>query len=174
MNAFTRLLLEQNHTISLYDTDHTKTRNITEKLRCKSANTIKELAATSDTLIICTPLENTPTVIQETIKQVNNTNIVEIASLKKKTIPALNQAPKHTTTVSIHPMFGPDTNDIQGKTIITIPVKDPIREEQITKALFPEANHIVLDVDTHDRYMSLILALPYFINIVFFTKNIIY
>ena len=64
-------------------------------------------------------------------------------------------------------MFGPDTNDIQGKTIITIPVKDPIREEQITKALFPEANHIVLDVDTHDRYMSLILALPYFINIVF-------
>jgi prephenate dehydrogenase len=64
-------------------------------------------------------------------------------------------------------MFGPDTIDLQSKTIVTIPVKDSVVEKQISKTLFPEATHIELDMDTHDQYMSLILALPYFINIVF-------
>jgi prephenate dehydrogenase len=167
VNVFTRLLLKRNHTLSLYDTDSSKSSNVADKLGCKSSNSIKELAETSDILIICTPLENTPKVIQETIKQVTDITLIEIASLKKKTIPALKKTPKNIQTASIHPMFGPDTIDLRDKTIITIPVKDQRVEKRITKTLFPEANHIVLDMDIHDRYMSLILALPYFINIVF-------
>lgn len=165
--CFSRLLLKRNHTISLFDTDSSKASNIADKLECKSTNSIKELAETSDTLIISTPLEITPKVIQETIEKVKDTTLIEIASLKRQTVPALKKAPKNIQTVSIHPMFGPDTIDLQGKTIVTIPVKDSILEKEISKTLFPEANHIELDMDTHDRYMSLILALPYFINIVF-------
>ncbi|TFH13376.1 prephenate dehydrogenase/arogenate dehydrogenase family protein, partial [Candidatus Bathyarchaeota archaeon] len=100
-------------------------------------------------------------------KLVTDTTLIEIASLKKKTVPALKKTPKELQTVSIHPMFGPDTIDLHEKTIITIPVKNLVFEEKVTKSLFPEANHIVLNMDTHDRYMSLILALPYFINMVF-------
>ena len=167
MNVFTRLLKKRNHILTLYDTDSTKASIIARKLGCKLSNSIQELSKTTDAMIICTPLENTPNVIEEIKNIVTDTTLIEIASLKKRTVPALKKTSKHVQTISIHPMFGPDTEDLRNKTIIIIPVKNQILEEKITKAIFPEANHIVLDMDTHDRFMSLILALPYFINMVF-------
>jgi len=165
--CFTRLLIKRDHTLTLYDIDSAKAYSIAKKLGCNSSNSIQELDKISDALIICTPLEKTPNVIQETMKLITDTTLIEIASLKNKTVTALKKTTKNVQTISIHPMFGPDTEDLHDKTIITIPVKNQIVEEKITKALFPEAKHVLLDMDTHDRYMSIILALPYFINMVF-------
>jgi prephenate dehydrogenase len=167
VNVFTKLLQKRNHKLTLYDVDHTRAINVANRLGCKTSNSIKELAKVTDILIICTPLETTPKIILDIVNIVNNTTIIEIASLKNKTVPVLKKTRKDIQVVSIHPMFGPDIEDIQGNTIITIPVKNHLLEEKKIKTLFPEANHIVLDMNTHDEYMSLILALPYFINMVF-------
>jgi prephenate dehydrogenase len=167
VSVFTKLLQKRNHKLTLYDIDPSKAIKVANRLGCKTSDSIKELAKITDILISCTPLEATPKIIHDTVNIVTNTTLIEIASLKSKTVPVLKKTRKDIQAVSIHPMFGPDIEDIQGNTIITIPVKNHLLEEKKVKSLFPQANHIVLDMDTHDKYMSLILALPYFINMVF-------
>jgi chorismate mutase/prephenate dehydrogenase len=167
VNAFTRLLTKKNHKITLYDIDKTRTNSIAEKYNSTITDSLQELTQATDITIISTPLGTTPTVIQKTIETMSDGTIVEIASLKKRTVPILQKAPNKVQTVSIHPMFGPNLIDLHNATIVTIPVKDRETETHLSKSLFPEAKHFILDAEKHDKYMSLILALPYFINIVF-------
>jgi prephenate dehydrogenase len=167
VSVFTHLLKKKNHTLSLYDIDTTKAFDIAKKWGCKSINSLQEITNKTDALMICTPLEKTPEIINEILDFVTDNILIEIASLKKRTVPLLQKSPKSVRTISIHPMFGPDIDNLKDKMIITVPVKNQTFEEKFTKKLFPEANHTILDMDTHDKFMSLILALPYFINLVF-------
>jgi len=70
----------------------------------------------------------------------------------------------------IHPMFGPAARRADLMKIILIPVRDENYELRITKDLFRGAIiSVVPDAETHDRFMSIILGLTYFTNLVFAT-----
>jgi prephenate dehydrogenase len=56
---------------------------------------------------------------------------------------------------------------IEGQRIIVVPVENRDREKEFAEKIFPEADIMVLDSETHDRSMALILSLPYFMNSVF-------
>ena len=85
MDVFTRIFNEKNHKISIYDIDTGKTKDLSEKYNCNVSNSLNELCQISDTVILCTPLKETPNIINQIIKYANlDTLVVEISSLKKK------------------------------------------------------------------------------------------
>jgi prephenate dehydrogenase len=134
----------------------------------KAFSSVPEFIAASDTVVICTPISVTSQIIDDISRLAKNKiNIVEISSLKNQSVLALRKRSGTIFPVSVHPMFGPDVETFEGKTIIVVPVIKQQREEELAKELFPGANIIILDSETHDRSMALILSLPYFMNSVF-------
>jgi prephenate dehydrogenase len=98
----------------------------------------------------------------------NGSTLCEIASLKTRTAAALvSMESLSIQPLSIHPMFGPDIENIEGQKIVVVPIRDSDIETSIAKDLFPEAEIITIDAETHDSCMATVLSLPYFMNLVF-------
>jgi prephenate dehydrogenase len=94
--------------------------------------------------------------------------LCEIASLKTRTAAALSSAEDRCIQpLSIHPMFGPDIGKMEGQTIVVVPIRDCEMETSLTRELFPRNEVVVIDAETHDSCMATVLALPYFVNLVF-------
>lgn len=168
VDAFTRIFNEKSHQITIYDLDKRKTKDLSEIYNCKIANSLSELSQSSDTIILCTPIRETPKIINEVVKNSStNTLVVEISSLKKKNVATLRRNKEKIKPLSVHPMFGPDIKGFDGNTIVVIPIENKQNEIKQAKELFAGSDVIVADEDTHDKSMAFILSLPYFMNIVF-------
>ena len=93
--------------------------------------------------------------------------LIEISSQKSKTATSLSKMPSKVNPICIHPMFGPVTKKIKGQHIISIPIKDAIKELTVARSLFPGANFVTIDVIEHDKKIAVILGLTHLINVVF-------
>jgi prephenate dehydrogenase len=62
-------------------------------------------------------------------------------------------------------MFGPSATNLEEKTIAVIPVSDVESEKGQVEALFPGASIVPVEPESHDRLMSMILSLPYLVNL---------
>jgi prephenate dehydrogenase len=166
--VFIKLLSNQGHELNIFDTDTSLAGNIAAETGSSAYNSIQDLLSESDTIIICTPIGITPEIIEEVSSNTSrDLRVVEISSIKNQTVLALERNSEKITPLSLHPMFGPDVDSIEGQRIVIVPVIDRDREEKFTRELFPGADIMVLDAETHDRSMALILSLPYFMNSVF-------
>lgn len=124
----------------------------------------------ADLVILCVPILKMPHIIQECgTKMKSGAILVEISSIKNRSYNELKRVPNHVKPLCIHPMFGPAAPSDLMK-IILIPVRNEINELRIVKDLFRGADiRVVPDAETHDRFMSIILGLTYFTNLVFAT-----
>lgn len=125
----------------------------------------------ADLVILCVPILKMPHIIQECgTKMKPGAILVEISSIKNRSYNELKRAPNHVKPLCIHPMFGPAAPSVDLMKIILIPVRNEINELRIVKDLFRGADiRVVPDAETHDRFMSIILGLTYFTNLVFAT-----
>ena len=62
-------------------------------------------------------------------------------------------------------MFGPSVTSLFDNTVAVIPVSDINSEIAQTNEIFPEASIVQVEPERHDRLMSLILSLPYLVNL---------
>jgi prephenate dehydrogenase len=167
VSVFTRLLLEQGHTITLFNRDARRAQAVAERHGANNSISIQDAASGADLILICASTEAVPGIIDEVMPHTKSDTIIsEIASFKAKTIPALKRS-SGQRPLSLHPMFGPDITTFQGETIAVVTVNDSVKEVEIARALFPESKLIPLDPEAHDRCMASILSLPYFMNLVF-------
>jgi prephenate dehydrogenase len=167
VSVFTRLLLEQDHTITLFNRDARRAQAVAERHGVNHSISIKDAVSGSDLILICASTEAVPRLIEEVRPYTKSDAIIsEIASFKSKTVPALKWS-GGPRPLSIHPMFGPDIVTFQGETIAVVTVNDSVKEVEIARSLFPESKLISLDPEAHDRCMASILSLPYFMNLVF-------
>jgi prephenate dehydrogenase len=165
VSVFTRLLC-QNHKIILYDIDTERLQNIAENYNINYTTSVSN-ASNTDLILICTPTETIPGIINEIKPYLRKGTILsEIASFKNKTIPMLQKL-NEKRMLSIHPLFGPDISTLQDETIAVITVNDSKNEMAIAKKLFPNSKLVLLDPETHDQCMASILSLPYFMNLAF-------
>lgn len=146
----------------------------------RAASTAKEVgveysesiegALCSDLVLVATPIGVTARLIDEiSMKLRAGTILFDIASVKGDIVRALEDAgASGARPVSVHPLFGPGAESIEGKTVLIIPVdKDPTLIQEV-KRLFEGARVQIVDsVEEHDRMMALTLSLPHFLNIVF-------
>lgn len=123
--------------------------------------------AESDLVIVSVPVGAAAEVIGEAIKHMRKgATIMEIASLKTGIHDEMVKASKMGfNSLSVHPMFGPSATSLEDKTVAVIPVSDIESEIHQTQALFPDASLIRVEPESHDRLMSLILSLPYLVNL---------
>ena len=167
MNVFIRLLAEQGHSIKLFDIDASKARAVAERHGGEYSDSFPEAVSWADMVLICATTETVPGIIAEVEHHRDPDTIVcEIASFKSKTIPALRQS-GGARTLSIHPMFGPEIASFRGETFAVVTVNDSSKETEQARAIFPEAKLVSLDSETHDRCMTSVLSLPYFMNLAF-------
>jgi chorismate mutase/prephenate dehydrogenase len=167
VSVFTRLLLEQGHTITLFNRDARRAQAVAERHGVNHSISVQDAASGADLILICASTEAVPGLIEEVRLHTKPDAIIsEIASFKAKTVPTLKRS-GGPSPLSIHPMFGPDIATFQGETIAVVTVNDSVKEVEIARSLFPESKLIPLDAVAHDRCMASILSLPYFMNLVF-------
>lgn len=121
----------------------------------------------SDLVIVTVPIQVTAETIKKTVKHIKpGACLMEIASLKSGIHDAILEASESGIDVlCVHPMWGPSTCNLKDKTVAVIPVVEVELEKQKTLELFPSATIEVVDAEEHDRLMSLLLTLPYLVNI---------
>jgi prephenate dehydrogenase len=123
----------------------------------------------ADLVVVSVPISVTAETIRKTLKHLEHgALLMEIASLKSGIHEAMIEAASQGVDVlSVHPMFGPSIDSLAGKTVAVVPVVDAEHEMENASRFFPGAQIEVVDAEEHDRLMSVILSLPYLINLAF-------
>ena len=119
--------------------------------------------------VISVPIPVTPAVINEVSGYMKRGAVLaEIASLKDGVVEPLRaSAGRGLIPLCVHPMFGPSTDRLDNKAVALVPMVDQRREMELAESLFPGAELIAMDVETHDAYMAVVLSLPYLVNMSF-------
>lgn len=123
----------------------------------------------ADLVVSSVPVLVTAETIRKTVKHMKQgACLMEIASLKTGIHETMMEASESGVDIlCVHPMWGPSTETLEGKAIALIPIHDVEHEKAETLRLFPGSSIEVIDPEEHDRLMSIILSLPYLINLAF-------
>jgi chorismate mutase/prephenate dehydrogenase len=124
-----------------------------------------------DLIVVATPMQTANVIMQELAERKPPGVVFDVGSLKTPLRPgltALRDAGCRVT--SIHPMFGPDTDLLSGRHVIFIDVGSQ-EALQTARNLFAStmAEHVVMNLDEHDRLIAYVLGLSHALNIAFFT-----
>ncbi len=120
-------------------------------------------------IVVAAPLGATAKILEQLAQLRPAALIIEIGSLKSPLRNGLQQLEEARCRVaSIHPMFGPDTLLLSGKHVIFVGTESSPSYEAVQK-LFSStmAEHIVMDLDEHDRLIAYILGLSHALNLTF-------
>jgi len=166
---FAKYFLNRGYDVAIFDVRADRAEHVARSIGARVYRSSVEAAGEADILLIATPIDVTPKVICEVARWMRrNSILIEISSLKSKVMPVLRGVSKmDIRALSIHPLFGSGAQGMAGEKIALIPVNDPASEEELARRVFPEANIITVDLDTHDRVMALTLSLTHFVNIIF-------
>lgn len=158
-------LTEHNHTLTLADKRKEELNHLNKSYHAKIAENDIAAVKGADLVLISVPLENTVQVISSVASYLQTKSIVvEISSVKSGIIESLRKLSiSGTRPVSLHPLFGPAIGNMQKKMVL-VPVVDLIEEKKLARILFPDAQLIVVDSDSHDKAMAIVLSLSYMMN----------
>ena len=160
---FSKYFIEKDFEVIGYDAE----KEIVNKEVIKAKSLVGAILSV-DFVILCTPTKRTPEIIRLIAKEMKREScLIDISSLKTKTVSALSKIPDKVTPICIHPMFGPGTKMVKGANIISIPIRDAKKELAMAKSLFSEANFVTIDAAEHDKKIAVILGMTHLINLVF-------
>lgn len=166
---FSTYFHEKGHKLSVYDTKTDPVERLASKLKARTCSSLEDAIKDAELIFVSTPPKETPLVL----RNIGETNlsgkiVMEITSVKKLTRePMLAVASKGGRPVSIHPMFGPTAQSIDGRMIIVVPVSNGALEVEMAKKLFDKAEILEVDAEKHDELMGIILSLTHFVNLAF-------
>lgn len=121
-------------------------------------------------VILATPTNVSKSLLREIERSLPRRSLlVEISSIKKPIVGTLRGMKKRGISIlSIHPMFGPGVKSLRGKTVITtlLPRRNNTAIKLLALLRKKGVRIIRSDFAKHDRFASITLALPHFMNIV--------
>ena len=126
----------------------------------------------SDVTMMAVPMDATLIVAKEVAGKLKpGSTLVEISSVKGKTLPALRKlVGRRAALLSIHPLFGPALRSTTGMKIAVIVERKggaDHPEVALAKRLFPEARIIPMSRKDHDRTMAVVLSLTHLLSVVY-------
>jgi prephenate dehydrogenase len=142
-----------------------KTKRIAKKIDVYSASTIEKSVTNADIVIVSVPIENTYEVCKSAAKYMKKGAIlVDISSVKTSIADKLQRKlPTQIKYVSIHPLFGPQIESLEGQNFVVIKGSEAASSRKIIGYLKEKgANAIFLSVKDHDRAMATFQALHHF------------
>jgi prephenate dehydrogenase len=166
---FVSYFLNRGHQVILSDTRFNEAKIVAKLSGAELAKNNIEAVKKAELTVVSTPIEVTPKVLKQISKELeHNKTLMELSSLKSKTIPVLKEiAKKGVRTISIHPLFGPGVKRETEVKIALVPVFNLSSERKFVEKLFQSMEIFVVDMEKHDKTMALTLSLPHFLNIIF-------
>ena len=139
-------------------------KRIAQRYGCRFSTDNAE-AASSDFVVICTPLDLTPEVMEEVVPHLERgTVVMDICSVKTE---VCDRAKKLIGSgiqyLSLHPMFGPSVKDLEGQVVILVPVRGRRFLNKIEKFLGEhQARTITTTPSMHDYALGVVQCLTHF------------
>lgn len=135
----------------------------------ESARTNREAVTGVDLALVSVPIMETRNLVLDIAPHMSEGAVLaEISSLKLPTIDALRRATEHgAIPLSLHPLFGPTARTLKGQNTVVVPVVDGGVELRAARRWFGDGEIISSEALEHDRVMSLVLSLPYLMNLAF-------
>jgi len=165
---FSRFFLNCGFNVSIYDINIKAARSLQEKLGLRVYEDIGGAVEDNNLIIISVPIEAIKDVFTSISNYIRNDHVViDISSVKVYSVKLMHKYVKKGFRIGIHPMFGPGAKTIIGKTIIFTPISlEDFKPSWDLAKIFVDkgAKAVFMTPEEHDRYMSIILTLPFIIG----------
>jgi prephenate dehydrogenase len=163
---FAKFFLEQGLSVVVSDKDWEKLQKLREELNVEIADIVKAVKS-ADRIIVCVPIDNFEDVIREISIHIKpGQEVMDICSVKENPVNIMHRYISNTVTLGTHPMFGPGAKSIRGQNFILTPTntKEQALAKDFGKWLENKgANVFFMTPKEHDKIMSIVIGLPYFL-----------
>ncbi|MCS7126348.1 MAG: prephenate dehydrogenase [Aigarchaeota archaeon] len=150
--------------IKVYDIDLEKIKRL-ESNRVVGCRELRETVHDVEVVIVSVPISNAAQVIIEVSRYMERGAVVDVSSLKKPVYNTLRSLPERLNPVCIHPLFGPNTSGFKDKRVAIIPIRNYLKELEISEKLMPGAEFVKVSVDEHDKAMAYILSTTHLLSL---------
>lgn len=160
---FAEFAQEMDWSLAIADVDSEKAKTVSKELDAKFCKSNEEAASLGDLVLISVPIEKTPEVIEEVSPHTKDDSLlIDIASVKEKTVQKMRDIETESELASIHPLFGPGAEGLKGKNLISIPVEVGKKYRRFKKALEEFGAEIEeMNASDHDKLMANIQSLTH-------------
>ncbi len=165
---FARLLALNGAEIKLAGREIGRTRVAAKEMEVESGTLLD--AASSDIVIISAPMQETTRIASEIIPLMKPESLlVDFSSVKTGVTDMIaEKIPRKNEYVSLHPLFGPNTDHIHSQTLAIILSSPGPQWHKLAKALEREgAKFVSMSAAQHDKTMAYVQGLHHFALIAF-------
>jgi prephenate dehydrogenase len=166
---FAKFFNDKNEEVVLADRKKEKLEALKD-LPVDLTTNFKEAVCYADQIYLCVSIN----AIEEVVKIIGpvlhqGQVVMDICSIKEAPVKIMHQYIKGATVLGTHPVFGPGSHGVKGKTYVLTPTN--VEEEKFAaefkKWLEEQEAHVfVMSPKKHDDLMSVVLGLPHFLGIV--------
>jgi len=145
--------------------DHKKGQKVADELNVNYIESNKELASSSDMLIISVPINNTPSVIREVAPFMRKDSVmIDVTSVKEEPLKTMEEnLPDNVEYIPTHPVFGPRTTELDNQVIVlTAPKKGKWYKKVYDYLASKNMRIIETTAEHHDYMMSIVQVLTHF------------
>ncbi|MEM2440445.1 MAG: prephenate dehydrogenase/arogenate dehydrogenase family protein [Candidatus Bathyarchaeia archaeon] len=164
---FAKFFKEQGFTVVASDRDKEKLQKLKEELNVEIADNVKAVES-ADRILVCVPIDNFEDVIKEISTHIRPwQELMDICSVKEAPVNIMHKYISNAVTLGTHPMFGPGAKSLKGQNFVLTPtnVEEQALAEDFGKWLESKgANVFFTTPQEHDRIMSIVIGLPYFLS----------
>jgi prephenate dehydrogenase/chorismate mutase len=140
-----------------------KTRTAAKEIEVEPGTILD--AASSDIAILAVPMEETVRVATETASLMTTGSLLaDLSSVKTGISDRIaEKIPKGLEYVSLHPLFGPNTDHLHGQTIVAVPYRSGQKWSKLAHALQGGGSKLItMSAAQHDKAMAYVQGLHHF------------
>ncbi|MEM2937388.1 MAG: prephenate dehydrogenase/arogenate dehydrogenase family protein [Candidatus Bathyarchaeia archaeon] len=164
---FAKFFQEQGFTVIASDKDREKLQKLKGELNVEITNNVKAVES-ADRILVCVPIDNFEDVIKEISTHIRlGQEVMDICSVKEAPVNIMHKHISNAVTLGTHPMFGPGAKSLKGQNFVLTPTnfEEQALAEDFGKWLESKgANVFFMTPQEHDKIMSIVLGLPYFLS----------
>ncbi len=166
---FSKFFAEQGMHVVVSDKESQKLARLAEELKVEIADNVNAVKR-ADRILICVPIENFESVIAEIQPYIRpEQEVMDICSVKELPVNIMHRYIKNARVLGTHPLFGPGVRNIKNQNFVLTPTdtrEKTLAEEWGSWLRDKGAKVFIMSPTEHDKLMSIVLGLPYFLGLV--------
>jgi prephenate dehydrogenase len=165
---FARFWKENLGEVGVADINQGKARRVASKLGVKHVS-MGELGAGADVVLVAVPIPATPGVVAELAPKLGRrTLLADLCSVKEEVVSTMQGLSVEAELASLHPLFGPGAHSIEGKDVLSIPVRTGRVYRKLVGSLTSLGARVTeMKAEEHDKLMSVIQCMTHFTLLVY-------
>ena len=160
---FARFASLQGARVKIAGREINKTRTAAKEIEVEPGTILD--AASSDIVILAVPMEETVRVATETASLMTTGSLLaDLSSVKTGISDRIaEKIPKGLEYMSLHPLFGPNTDHLHGQTIVAVSYRSGQKWSKLARALQDGGSKLIaMSAAQHDKAMAYVQGLHHF------------